>query len=93
MQQTDAIMGEERKEKYLKVNSIKIAENYSAEKNISENQKLISSLFEVFRELQLHGECIMRIRIFHIVCAVIITCSIQYGLHNIAGCSGYNSDR
>ena len=27
----------------------------------------------------------MRIRIFHIVCAVIITCSIQYGLHNIAG--------
>lgn len=38
------IMGEERKEKYLKVNSIKIAENYSAEKNISENQKLITSL-------------------------------------------------
>jgi len=38
------IMGEERKEKYLKVNSIKIAEIYSAEKNISENHRLISSL-------------------------------------------------
>lgn len=38
------IMGEERREKYMKINSVKIAENYSAERNICENQKLISSL-------------------------------------------------